>query len=214
MTQYLIVFLVLLAGSMAFYLVYERFFRPKQKPTPTLYMDALRDLLDGRQVAAFAKLRQVVAEDAANIDAYLRLGQILRGNKKPDRALQVHKDLTLRGGLSADEKVAILQQLVLDYHDLGNLDMAEAALREMTELSPDSRWARVKLLELQQDAGKWVDAYDTAAALLKLESDKSKKPLAVFKYQQGQELYKKKEYQKLTASSKRCSSRYESPMAW
>ncbi len=196
MTQYVLVFLILLAAAIAFYLVYDRYFKKAEKPVPSLYLEALQDLLDGKQVAAFSKLRQVVAEDSSNLDAYLRLGQILRENRTPARALQVHKDLTLRGGLSVAEKVAILHQLALDYEDLNDLDMAEAALREMIELEAQNHWARVRLLELQEKTGKWDEAYDTAAAILKLESNKSKKPLAVFKHHQGEQQYKKKEYHK------------------
>jgi len=196
MIEYIIIFLVLLAGSIAFYLVYEHYFKKPGKPASSSYIEALQLLLDGKQVTAFSKLRQVVTEDSTNLDAYLRLGQILRENKKPERALQVHKDLTLRGGLSVTDKVAILKQLVLDYQGLNDLDMAEAALREMIELHPQDHWAHVHLLELQKKARKWEEAYDTAVATLKLESNKSKKPLAVFKYRQGEQLYKKKEYHK------------------
>ena len=197
MIEYVLVFLILLAASIAFYLlVYERYLRPPAKHVSSTYIEALRDLLDGKQATAFAKLRQVVAEDATNLDAYLRLGQILRENKKPDRALQVHKDLTLRGGLATGEKLTILRQLALDYRDLNDPDMTESALKEMIRLDSQNHWAHVQLLELQRGAKKWDEAYDTAAAVLKLESNKSKKPLAVFKYHQGDELYRKKEYHK------------------
>ena len=196
MTEYVVVFLILLLGSLVFYVGYERYVGKATKSTSSLYTEALKDLLDGREVVAFTKLRQVAAEDSGNIDAYLRLGQILRNNKKSDRALQVHKDLTLRGGLSAVDKAAILRQLAVDYKELGNQDMTEAALKELVSLQPQDRWAYSYLLQLQKEQAKWSEAYDTAAALLKLESDKSKKPLAVFKYRQGEQLYRQKEYHK------------------
>jgi lipopolysaccharide biosynthesis regulator YciM len=196
MTEYLLIFLILLLGSLVFYLIYERYIGQTTKSVSSLYLDALKDLLDGRAVSAFTKLHKVVAEDSSNIDAYLRLGQILRENKKPERALQVHKDLTLRGGLLAADKVAILRQLALDYKDLKNYDMTEAALKELISLQHDDHWAHTILLQIRKEQGKWDEAYDTAAALLKLETDKSKKPLAVFKYRQGEQLFKQKEYHK------------------
>jgi lipopolysaccharide biosynthesis regulator YciM len=196
MTEYLLIFLVLLLGSLVFYLIYERFVGQATKSVSSLYLDALKDLLDGRQVTAFTKLHQVVTEDSSNIDAYLRLGQIMRENKKSERALQVHKDLTLRGGLSTADKVAILRQLALDYKDMKNYDMTEAALKELISLEHDDLGAHTNLVQIQKEQGKWDEAYDTAAALLKLESNKSKKPLAVFKYRQGEQLYKQKEYHK------------------
>ena len=118
MVEYLTLFFVLLFASVAFYLAYDRYFRKEAKSDSALYVEALRDLLDGRPESAFGKLRQVVISDADNIDAYMRLGQILREHKKPDRALQVHKDLTLRQDLGAEQKVAILRHLALDYAGL------------------------------------------------------------------------------------------------
>jgi len=178
------------------YALYDRIFERKSKSESAVYVEALKDLLDNRVESAFAKLRQAVAEDSENLDAYLRLGQILREHGKVERALQVHKDLTLRGGLKPEQKSKVLQQLAADYLMLENVDMAEAAVKELLQYDSDNRWARARLLEIQQKSEKWEDAYDTAVALLKTESNKSKKPLAVFKYKMGMALYKKREYHK------------------
>jgi lipopolysaccharide biosynthesis regulator YciM len=196
MAEYFITFIILMVLAAIFYLLYDRYVNRPVKTESELYVEALRDLLDGKQESAFTKLRQVVVEDANNIDAYIRLGQILRDNKKPDRALQVHKDLTLRAGLSVDEKTEILQQLYADYLDLNDLDMAQAALKELVTLKSRDRWAYTQLLELQKKSEAWDEAYDTAVMLLKIEGNKSKKPLAAFKYHMGEALYKKREYHK------------------
>lgn len=196
MIEYVLMFLLLLLVTMALYYLYERFFTHLSKSSSDIYMEALKDLLDGHQEKAFSKLREVVAEDSSNIDAYIRLGIILRENNKPSQALQVHKDLTLRSGLAADLKVEILKQLYLDYIDLKEFDTAEAALREMVNVKPKDRWALIKLLEIQKEQAKWDEAYDTAVRLLKIEENKSKKPLASFKYHMGDQLFKKREYHK------------------
>ncbi len=196
MGEYIVIFFVLLAGSVAFYLVYERYFYKSGKPDSSLYVQALQELLDGKAEQAFGNLRQVVADDSSNVDAYLRLGQILRNHGKPDQALQVHKDLTLRNGLAREQKAAILRQLVADYMGLEESDTAQAALRELIILEPQSRWAHARLLEVQKAAKNWEEAYDTAARILKMETGKSKKPLAAFKYNMGRELHKKREYRK------------------
>ncbi|MEA2031415.1 MAG: tetratricopeptide repeat protein [candidate division Zixibacteria bacterium] len=196
MVGYALVFLVLLAISLAFFLVYRRFLSKPAQPVSSLYIESLKDLLNGEQLQAFTKLRQVVIEDTANIDAYLRLGQILRENNKPDRALQIHKDLTLRTHLSNDDKEAILRQLAEDYLALKDFDTAEAALKELTGLVSKNRWAYEKLLEIQEGAHRWDEAYETAASILKIEANKSRKKLAVYKYRLGDELYQKREYHK------------------
>lgn len=196
MAEYFIIFLFLFLFSLIFYVFYERFFKQQAKSESELYNEALRALLDGKEGIAFTKLRQVVAEDSNNIDAYLRLGSMLRNNNKPQQALQVHKDLTLRGRLTPDTKFDILRQLYFDYMDLNNFEMAKAALQEMTTINSKDRWSFIRLLDLQKKMQLWDDAYDTAVMLLKLEDNKSKKPLASFKYHMGDELYKKREYHK------------------
>lgn len=196
MLEYVLVFVILLLASAALYVLYERFVRPVGPTVATLYVEALQDLLDGRAETAFTKLRQVVAEDSSNIEAYLRLGQILREHKRPDRALQVHKDLTLRTSLTISEKQSILKQLAHDYAALEDDDMAEAALKELISTNPEERWAYDQLLQIQKRESRWSEAYETAARILKIESNKSKKPLALFKYQQGLQLSKQKDHHK------------------
>jgi lipopolysaccharide biosynthesis regulator YciM len=196
MLEALLLLLVFVFGALAFYLMYERFYKKTQSIEPTMYVEALRNLLDGKQESAFTKLRQVVAEDANNIDAYLRLGHLLREHNRADRALQVHKDLTLRYGLTRADKVAILRELASDYLALNDLVTADAALKELTSLDPDNHWGYVTRLRLQEKAGQWEEAYETAVQLLKLEGNKSKTPLARYKCQQGEQLYKAREYHK------------------
>ncbi len=196
MLEYVLVFAILLVASAVLYILYERFVRPSEPSVAVLYVEALQDLLDGHTETAFTKLRQVVADDSSNIEAYLRLGQILREHKRPDRALQVHKDLTLRTDLTVEHKQAILKQLAEDYADLDDKDMAEAALRELAALKPDDRWAYDQLLRIQTAQHRWSDAHDTATRLLKIEGSKSKKTLARFKFEQGRQLCQKKEYHK------------------
>ena len=196
MVNYILIFSFLLLVTMLLYYFYDRYFTSNIKISSELYVEALKDLLDGHQEKAFSKLRQVVTEDSTNLDAYLRLGEILRKNNKVQQAVQVHKDLTLRVDLSPDAKASILKQLYLDYMELKEFETAEAALKEMVSFKPKDRWAIIKLLELQKQQMKWDDAYDTAVLLLKIEENKSKKPLASFKFQMGQQLYKKREYHK------------------
>src|SRR5215813_6486885 len=111
MIEYLAAFLILLIAALLVYMFYERVYRQETKQGSDLYAEALSDLLNGRMEKAFSKLRQVVSEDSGNVDAYLRLGHIMREYRQPERALQIHRDLTLRTGLKPDQKASILEQL-------------------------------------------------------------------------------------------------------
>lgn len=196
MAEYLMVFLILFLISILLYLLYDRYFKKTKISDSALYTDALKDLLDGKQESAFGKLRQLVAEDTSNIDAYLRLGKILRENNRTERALQVHKDLTVREDLGPDNKIAILRELFLDYELLDDKDMAQSALREIIDISPRDYWAYVQLLKMQESTADWEEAFETASKLLKLEANKSKKPLAKYKYHLAEQFLKKRDYHK------------------
>lgn len=206
MVDYVLSLLVLFFGALAFYLVYDRFLNRPRMPESSTYLDALRDLLDGRQESAYTKLRQVVADEPGNVDAYLRLGQILRENNQPARALQIHKDLTLRAGLARPQKVAILRQLAADYIATGDLVTAEAALKEMRSLDGGNYWAHAQVLAIQEKAQQWEAAAETAEQMLKLEGNRSKKPLARYSVAQGDQLFRQKEYHKARIAFKEAIS--------
>lgn len=196
MTEYVLVFLLVLVAGVAVFLAFERYLRRTGTREEPAYVSALKDLLDGKPESAFALLRQAVAEDSSNIDAYLRLGQILRAHNQPRRALEVHKGLTLRKGLPRDDKLGILHELALDYQALDDHATAESALREMIAIDSGHRWAHVQLARLLERSQRWDEAYDTAAAVIKLEGNKSKVPLARYKAQMADQLGKKREYHK------------------
>lgn len=185
MSEYVIAALFMLLGGVTAYLVREKYVHPRKKSSSELYTQALRELLDGKPEAAFGKLRQVVATDANNLDAYLRLGQILRKHNQPERALRIHKDLTLRRALSKEDKTAILRQLLLDYLAMEDITTAEAAANELLSLDSNDRWAHARLLEIQEKSGKWTEAFETASAILRLDSNRSKKSLARYKSEMG-----------------------------
>lgn len=206
MVDYVLSLLVLFFGALAFYLVYDRFMNRPKSSESSAYSDALRDLLDGRQETAYTKLRQVVADDPGNVDAYLRMGQILRENNQPARALQIHKDLTLRAGLTRPQKVAILRQLAADYIATGDLVTAEAALKEIRSLESGNYWAHTQMLLIQEKAQQWEAAAETAEQILKLEGNRSKKPLARYGVARGDQLYRQKEYHKARIAYKEAIS--------
>lgn len=196
MSDALVLLILLLFGASAFYFVYERIKAGQGDRDSSLYVQALRDLLDGREEAAFGKLREVVADDTTNVDAYLRLGQILRNYQQPERALQIHKDLTLRAGLSRTQKTAILRQLSIGYRTIGDTATAEKALLELASLDAHDRAVLADLMRIQEQTGRWDEAFATAEKILKIEQNKSKRPLAKIKLRQGLALAARREFHK------------------
>ena len=189
-----IVLLVAAAVLVVVYITYGRYQKEKKGKDPAAYIDGLRALLDGREEEAFSKFRTVVAEDSQNIDAYIRIGDILRKYGKADKALQVHKDLTIRHGLAPETRVAILKALALDYVRLKDTESALAALREMIQINPRNRWALQKMLDLCVESEDWDGAFEMNEKIMKADGEKSKKGLAIYKFFQGRKLFDQKEY--------------------
>jgi len=197
MDTIIIVFLLAVIALILVYFFYDRYRKEKKgKTDPEVYIEGLKAQLDGREEMAFTKFRDVVAEDSDNIDAYVRIGDILRKYGKPDKAYQVHKDLTLRHGLSDETQKRVLKSLAEDFVDLKDTESAVAALREMMSLDNHDRWTLEKLLDVYCRAENWDAALETKEALLKLEGVKSKSGLAIYKFLQGLNLFEDKEYHK------------------
>jgi len=196
MDTIIIIFLLAVIALILLYFLYDRYKRERKSKDPTAYMEGLRALLDGHEEYAFSRFRDVIAEDSENIDAYIRIGNILRKYGKPDKALQVHKDLTLRHGLSGKEKQRILKAMVEDFISLNDDESASAALKELLSGDGSDRWAAEKLLDVYARKNDWEAAYGVKETLLRLDGSKSKAGLAIYKFLQGIRHFEDKDYHK------------------
>ena len=84
---------------------------PKAPARQPPYLIALAALADGDEETAFKEFRNAVRLDSSNVDAYLRLGDLLRKRGDLERALQLHRELTLRRGLDADSEARVQESL-------------------------------------------------------------------------------------------------------
>ncbi len=196
MESIIVVFLLALISLIFIYIYYDRLKKEKKVKDPTTYIEALKALLDGQEESAFSKFREVVSDDSTNVDAYVRIGNILRKYGKPDKALQVHKDLTIRHGLSVGEKNVILQALAEDFFALGEMASAMAAIKELMAVDGNNKWAAEKLLDVYGQTGDWEAAFEIKEKLSKLEGGKGRNELAIYRFLQGEKLYTQKEYHK------------------
>lgn len=115
--------------------------RKSTKPVPQdPYVEALKDMVDGDNNAAFERLQQAVRSGYAPTDAYIKLGTLLRERGDATRALQIHQSLTVRSNLSKPEKVELFMNLAEDYSVLGTPDKAiqvlESAIRNLRIRDP------------------------------------------------------------------------------
>jgi lipopolysaccharide biosynthesis regulator YciM len=174
--------------AMVAYYYYRRCQTQSTAPDRQAYVDGLKALLRGQDELAFAKFKETINADTNNVDAYIHLGNIFRRRKKTEQALQVHRDLTFRGGLTAIEKKEILTALFNDFMETGNEPAAIKSVREMIHLSPNDRFAMQALLRFHEKAGEWKEAAIVRKKLAKTDDVSADRMMALYKVFEGHDL--------------------------
>ncbi|MFQ6618666.1 MAG: tetratricopeptide repeat protein [Fidelibacterota bacterium] len=164
--------------------------RKIKKSLHSPYTEALNYMISGSRKEALEKLKEVVKEDTSNIDAYIKLGDLLREFNKFDQALKIHQSLTVRRNLKDFQKQEIYKSLVLDYQMLGNYSKAISILKKYLDIDKDDEWGKMILLKLYKQQNNWEEAFK----LLKLLQKKGKfgngHILALYRIQSGLESLK------------------------
>ncbi len=134
--------------GMTFVAFSRRRARPKETAMEA-YVDGLRLLTTGDEQTAFIKFRQAVDQDTGNVDAYLKMGDIFRNRGLNDKAIQIHRELTLRRDLSPEIKIEIDKSLAQDYIKASMIDKAQEILERLVKESYSRHWAAERLLEMR-----------------------------------------------------------------
>lgn len=178
---------VVVISGVAYYF-FRRSQGQQESPDFRTYIDGLKALLRGQDELAFTKLKETVNIDTNNVDAYIQLGNIFRRRKNPQQALQVHRDLTFRTGLTPAEKKEILTALYNDFVEAQDESSSVKAAREILQLYPIDRFALGELLRSHEKAGEWKDATAVRKKLDKIDGGDSQRVLAIYKVFEGYDL--------------------------
>ena len=197
MTSYwLLLIPILVVAFLTIVAFYRRRFRPGEKAMEA-YVDGLKYLTSGDEQTAFIKFRQAVDQDTGNIDAYLKMGDIFRNRGFTDKALQIHRELTVRPDLSLELRNEIDKSLAQDYIRAGMTDKAEEILQQLIKDSTTRLWAAERLLDLSIKDRKWNEACDIYEDILKKSSHANDGiTLSSLKLMWGKELHQLEEYHK------------------
>lgn len=101
------------------------------------YIEALYALIDGRRDAAYILLTSAVRNGEDDVDAYIQLGDLMRERGQAEKALQLHRGLTVRPGLNFDDEKAVQLSIAEDLAALGKTDRAVAALETVRKKKKD-----------------------------------------------------------------------------
>ncbi len=109
--------------------------RRRSEPVTDDYQQALRALLDGREIEAMRRLRDTVMKDTDNVDAYVRLGRLIRERGDAEKAAHIHQSLTVRPALKRSEELIIYEELIADYLAMDRVEKSIGLLKELIRLS-------------------------------------------------------------------------------
>ena len=167
-----------------FYFIYYNQLTPRKTHNlREMYAEGLDLLVSGKRVAAYKNFKDIITQDSNNINAYLRLGQILRESGKVSKALKIHKSLLFRKKLSSYESIELHKNLALNYFELNNLTKSIDESKTILDIESDNEWAINHLIQLYKKNNNWNEA----TGYLKLYFNKIGKTdthkLALFKIQ-------------------------------
>jgi lipopolysaccharide biosynthesis regulator YciM len=127
----------------------------------TPYQRGLNALISGDRDAAFRHLAQAVRDDSRNLDAYIKLGNLLRERGQIRQAAQVHRELLVKRRLPKPLRSEIVRNLALDLAQAGRW----AEVIEQLQSLPRAERADRPVLALSRDAYEAVGDYDRALAV-------------------------------------------------
>lgn len=169
----------------------ERF---KKKSSPQKYIEALKALIAGEENLAFTKLREVVLEDTDNVDAYLKLGDLFRKRNRADKALEVHRQVSLRPNLDGSTKFEVQRSLALDYLSLGRKEQGMDLLEELLKEDKENSGLAERLLQEYEKNKDWVKAFEIQKQIAKIKGEKEDVVLALYKVWEGNQKAELGEY--------------------
>ncbi len=204
-TYWWIIILVLLTAAAVAVAVRRRLSRSEDTAIET-YIDGLRSMIAGDRKTAFVKFRQAVEKDTDNIDAYLKMGDLFRDKGMIDKALQIHRELTLRRRVPSELQAEVNRSLAMDYIEAGTPDKAKEILQQMIRDGDQRGWAEDRLLELYLKSKSWDDAEELYRSIMKKRGLKDGSTMASIKIMVGRELHERKQYHKARLAYKEALS--------
>lgn len=122
------------------------------------YLLGLNYLVSNQPTHAIRELSRAVRQETDAVEAYLALGNLFRENGQTERAIDIHKSLLHRSGLSEWERTQVLFSLAMDFKKAGLIDRAERSLEEVGQRDPDHLGCLYSLQQIAEESGRWEEA--------------------------------------------------------
>ncbi|TMQ51021.1 MAG: tetratricopeptide repeat protein [Candidatus Eisenbacteria bacterium] len=161
-------------------------FTTDRRGPETPFRRGLDALLRGENEEALLAFAETVRIDTDNVDAYIHIGNLLRERGEPARAINVHRELTVRSGLTTAQERTVRESLVLDLIALGRADQAVEEAEDLRELDRKNPNALQVLLRAHEAAGNWERAYEVRSEMARLNGERGNGSLAKYRSAAGE----------------------------
>jgi lipopolysaccharide biosynthesis regulator YciM len=179
-----LVFLGIVAGAVILYVLN---YKPRKNRSniKELYSEGLDMIINGNRRGAYQNFKSIIEKDTGNINAYLRLGQVVREGGNPEQALKIHRGLNLRKELTHYEQVELHKNLSLDHYKRGSLESAVEQSRNILKIDKSNEWALTHLVKYFRELSDWSQAAEYLESLQKVTQKPDIRKLSLFKIQEG-----------------------------
>jgi lipopolysaccharide biosynthesis regulator YciM len=166
------------------------------------YVEGISALLDDNYEAAMGFFKQAVRDDPQDIDPYLRLGDVFRESGDTKRAIQMHRELTVRPSIPKNILARVLLSLARDYVKAKRMDRGAATYEQVLEIQPKNDRAMNELLCVYEDMGEWDKAYLIRRNISKVTRVDDTRFLALYKAYVGKQYMDRGDLKKAESSLK------------
>jgi lipopolysaccharide biosynthesis regulator YciM len=158
---WILLFVVLVVALVAGRSIFTHKARTAVEVDP-LYVQALEAIANGVEGEAIHFLKSSIESNPSSFAPYLLLGDLLRKKHDVERALKIHRELSVRPNLENERKVTVLKSLVRDQIALGLFSEAIEGCQKMIGIEKKDRTALELLLIAYEGKKLWDDAIDVA----------------------------------------------------
>lgn len=154
------------------------------------YLLGLNYLISNQPDLALVELSKAVRGETDAVEAYLALGNLFREKGQVERAIDIHKSLLHRPGLSELGRTQALFSLALDFKTAGLIDRSERTLHEVVRRDPENLSGWLCLRAVFEEMGRWEDAAQTQQRIDRLAGSVDTLQLASLWAECGKEAYR------------------------
>ena len=168
-----------------FFLISQTRSKHLSKRTDSLYTLGLNHMLHDENKKAIETFKEYLKVNTKNIDAYIKLGGLLRNNHQQKNALNIHENLLFRQDITKGQKLTIIIEICKDYIALNQYAKAIDKAKVILKLEKNNRFATENLYQLYRDNGDWENSIDYLKKNSNIEEKIKKRMMAIYKVQEG-----------------------------